>query len=225
MNVLLTGAASGLGAAIKTALQAAEFNVFSFDMADGHDVRDPQGTYGDCPINMQVLINCAGVNKTNWLENVSDAEWDDVMDVNAKGIFKMTQWALPVLKRNLGTVVNIVSNAAHIPMTCCAAYNASKGAAHILTLQLARELTRKYGITVFGVAPNKMAGTGISNAVDAATATQRGWTMEQVHAHQLAGLLPGVETPPQAVADFIAFLLSSRERHRYLSGVVLPYGA
>jgi 2,3-dihydro-2,3-dihydroxybenzoate dehydrogenase len=212
--------------AIHEALHAMPGNaVIEFDMQRGHDVRDPQRTFGDCPADLDAVINCAGVNKTNWLEHVADAEWDEVMGVNAKGIFKMTQWALPVLAARKGTVLNIISNAAHIPMTCCAAYNASKGAAHILTLQLARELTRKHGITVFGVAPNKMADTGISRSVDAATAQQRGWTMEQVRAHQLAGLLPGEETPPRAVAEFIAFLLSSRDRHKYLSGVVLPYGA
>ena len=46
-----------------------------------------------------------------------------------------------------------------MPMTCSLAYNASKGAAHIMTLQLARELTKKHGITVFGIAPNKLKGT------------------------------------------------------------------
>ncbi len=222
MTIMITGSGSGLGKALAQIVGA---KVYHFDRAQGHDVRDPQATYGDCPPDLEALINCAGVNKTNWLENVADAEWDEVMDVNAKGIFKMTQWALPALIRSKGTVVNIVSNAAHMPMTCSAAYNASKGAAHILTLQLARELTKKYGITVFGVAPNKMAGTGMSRDIERQTIELRGWTPEQAQAYQLAALLPGEETPPRAVAEFIAFLLSERYRHKYLSGCVLPYGA
>jgi NAD(P)-dependent dehydrogenase (short-subunit alcohol dehydrogenase family) len=219
---MITGSGSGLGRALK---QIAPGRVYQFDKRLGHDVRDPQATYGDCPTDLEILVNCAGINRTNWLEHVTDADWDDVMDVNAKGIFKMTQWALPSLVRSRGTVVNIVSNAAHIPMTCSAAYNASKGAAHILTLQLARELTKKHGITVFGVAPNKMAGTGMSREIERQVVEQRGWTPEEAQRYQLAALLPGEETPPQAVAEFIAFLLSERYRHKYLSGCILPYGA
>lgn len=225
MRTLITGSSQGLGLELKRALLATGHGVLEFDHAHGNDVRDPQRTFGDCPPDVRTIINCAGVNKTNWLENVTDAEWDDVMDTNAKGIFKMTQWALPHLINHRGTVVNIVSNAAHVPMTCSAAYNASKGAAHILTLQLARELTKKYGITVFGVAPNKMAGTGMSKDIERQVVEQRGWTPEQAQAYQLAALLPGEETPPKAVAEFIAFLLSERYRHKYLSGTVIPYGA
>lgn len=222
MAILITGSGSGLGAAL---FQVVGGPVYKFDHDLGHDVRDPQHTFGDCPKDVEVLINCAGVNKTNWLEDVTEAEWDDVMDTNAKGIFKMSQWCLPALIKNKGTIVNIVSNAAHIPMTCSAAYNASKGAAHILTLQLARELTKKHGITVFGVAPNKMTGTGMSRDIERQVVEQRGWTAEQAKAYQLAALLPGEETPPRAVAEFIAFLLSERYRHKYLSGCVIPYGA
>lgn len=225
MRTLITGSSQGLGLELKRALLAAGQDVLEFDHSYGNDVRDPQRTFGDCPPDVRTIINCAGVNKTNWLENVTDQDWDDVMDTNAKGIFKMTQWALPHLINHRGTVVNIVSNAAHVPMTCSAAYNASKGAAHILTLQLARELTKKYGITVFGVAPNKMAGTGMSKDIERQVVEQRGWTPEQAQAYQLAALLPGEETPPKAVAEFIAFLLSERYRHKYLSGCVIPYGA
>lgn len=225
MKTLVTGSGSGLGKEIVRVLRATNTEIIEFDHALGHDVRDPQTSFGPCLNDVDVLINCAGVNKTNWLENVSDAEWDDVMDTNAKGIFKMTQWLLPSLVKAKGTVVNIVSNAAHVPMTCSAAYNASKGAAHILTLQLARELTKKYGITVFGVAPNKMRGTGMSRDIERQTVELRGWTPAQAQAYQLASLLPGEETPPAAVAEFIAFLLSERYRHKFLSGCILPYGA
>lgn len=224
MTIMITGSGSGLGLELVSQLKQLD-DVYPFDHSEGHDVRDPLRTCGHCPDDLNVLVNCAGVNKTNWLEDVTDAEWDDVMDTNAKGIFKMTQWALPSLIRHKGTVVNIVSNAAHVPMTCSAAYNASKGAAHILTLQLARELTKKHGITVFGVAPNKMAGTGMSRDIERQVVEQRGWTPEQARAYQLAALLPGEETPPRAVAEFISFLLSERYRHKYLSGCIIPYGA
>jgi NAD(P)-dependent dehydrogenase (short-subunit alcohol dehydrogenase family) len=155
---------------------------------------------------------------------VSDQEWNEVIDTNVGGIFKMTKACLPKLILSKGTVINIVSNAAHMPMRCSAAYNASKGAALILTKQLARELTPKHGITVFSVSPNKMAGTGMSNSIDDQVCKTRGWTKDQAQKYQLASLLTGEETTPLAVADFIAFLLSSKERHKYLSGCDIPYG-
>lgn len=228
-NIMITGSGSGLGQALAAALRLQDHHIYEFDRHMGHDVRDPPRTWGGTvnsmspPDDLNVLINCAGVNITNWLENVTDQEWDEVMDVNAKGIFKMSQWASPVLQTHKGTIINIVSNAAHVPMTCSAAYNASKGAAHILTLQLARELGRK-GVTVFGVAPNKLRGTGMSKAIERQVVEQRGWTAEKAREYQLAALPAGAETPPERVADFIAFLLSSKERHRYLAGTVIPYG-
>ena len=225
-TILVTGAGAGLGAAIFDALMSEGHLVFGFDRKAGDDVRCPERSLFHAPPDgLEVLINCAGVNRTNWLEDVADDDWDEVIDVNAKGIFKMTQWCLPELKKTRGTVVNIVSNAAHVPMTCSLAYNASKGAAHIMTLQLARELTKKWGITVFGIAPNKLAGTEMSADIERQVVEQRGWTREQAAQDQLAALLSGEETPPARVADFLAFLLSDKERHRFLSGCVLPYGA
>ena len=226
-RILVTGAAHGLGKAIKDALWGCELHsVLAYDhtFGKGGDVRFPDKAAID-DFRPDVLINCAGVNIIDWLENFSEAQWDLVMDTNAKGIFKMTQACLPHLIASKGTVVNIVSNAAHIPMTCSLAYNASKGAAHIMTLQLARELTKKHGITVFGIAPNKLRGTGMSDSIDEQVVKTRGWTKEYAQQYQLNGLLTGEETPPERVAEFLAFLLQSKEHHKFLTGTVIPYGA
>jgi NAD(P)-dependent dehydrogenase (short-subunit alcohol dehydrogenase family) len=130
-----------------------------------------------------------------------------------------------MLSKNEGTIVNIVSNAAHMPMTCSLAYNASKAAAHIMTLQLARELTKKHNITVFGIAPNKLSGTGMSDAIDEQVVATRGWSKEYAQEYQLNGLLTGEETPPTQLAEFMAYLLQSKQHHKYLTGCILPYGA
>lgn len=218
---LVTGSGSGLGAAIAIELQNVGYTVIGYDIKEGHDVLKPE--LHELPKQLDVLVNCAGVNKINWLPKVSSDEWDAVMDVNAKGIFKMTQACLPQLKASKGTVLNIVSNAAHMAMRCSAAYNASKGAALILTKQLARELSPD--VTVFSVSPNKLSGTGMSRSIDEQVVKTRGWTMEQAVKYQLAGLLTGEETSPELVAEFIGFLLSTKERHKYLAGCDLPYGA
>ena len=147
-NILITGSGKGLGLALSEELENQGHNVFGYDIGNGDDVRRPD--LSDLPEELDILINNAGVNIINWLEKFVEGEWDMVMDTNAKGIYMMSQACLPMLIKSKGTIVNIVSNAAHMPMTCSLAYNASKGAAHIMTLQLARELTKKHGITVFG---------------------------------------------------------------------------
>lgn len=223
-KIIVTGGASGLGAAIAAKLSLAGHTVYIFDVKDGNDVRCPE-LGGPPPAELDVLINCAGINLTGWLEGVSEAQFDFVMGVNAKGIFKMTQWLLPALTATRGTILNIVSNASHMPMTTSLAYNASKAAAHIMTLQLARELTKKNGITVFGISPNKLAGTEMSRKIEEQVVATRGWTAEYARQYQLNALPAGAETPPELVAEFIAFLLQDKEHHRYLTGTVIPYGA
>lgn len=222
-NILVTGGDAGLGAAIVDALRKDGHTVMSYDIKQCFDVLNPDPLLVE-QFELDVLINCAGINRINWLQNVSEQDWDAVMDVNVKGIFKMTQAFLPRLIERKGTVLNIVSNAAHMPMRCSAAYNASKGAALILTKQLARELTSQ-GVTVFSVSPNKLRGTEMSDSIDQQVITTRGWTLEEAQRYQLAGLLTGEETPPEAVAEFIAFLLQDKEHHKYLSGCDIPYGA
>lgn len=231
-KIIITGAASGLGRAIGTALAAAGHQVWNFDIVNGpgYDVAKPDTNMIDRVIaddmhGLDVLINCAGVNVINWLEQFTEEDWDKVMNVNAKGIFAMSKACLPHLIASKGTIVNIVSNAAHNPMTCSLAYNASKGAAHIMTLQLARELTKRHGITVFGIAPNKLAGTGMSDSIDEQVVATRGWTKEYAQQYQLNGLLAGQETPPLAIAGFLEYLLKEKDNHRFLTGTVLPYGA
>ena len=221
-NILITGSGKGLGKAMKDELEKQGHNILGYDINDGNDVTKAKISGS---INIDVLINNAGVNLIDWLENFTEDMWDKVMDVNAKGIYMMSRACLPSLIKNRGTILNIVSNAAHMPMTCSLAYNASKGAVHIMTLQMARELTKKHGITVFGIAPNKLSGTGMSKSIDEQVVKTRGWTKEHAQQYQLNGLVTGEETPPQRLAEFIAYLLQSKEHHKYLTGCILPYGA
>jgi meso-butanediol dehydrogenase/(S,S)-butanediol dehydrogenase/diacetyl reductase len=224
-EILVTGAGAGLGKAIADNLSAHNHAVYRFDRKFGADVRNPNGTYGLPPVGLDVLINCAGINKTAWLEDLPEDQWDEVMDINAKGIYKMSRWALPELIKTRGTIINVVSNASHIPMTTSLAYNASKGAAHIMTLQMARELSKKHGITVFGISPNKLKGTEMSQDIEDQVVALRGWTPEYAQQYQLNALLAGEETDPEQLAQFVAYLLTSKAHHKYLTGCVIPYGA
>lgn len=227
-NIIVTGASSGLGYCICEHLRKNEnTNVIGVDKSD-FDLTCYTSVYEfsvETKQEIHGIINCAGVNRIDYLNRFTEEDWDLVMDTNAKSIFNMSKHFLQKLKDTKGFILNIVSNASHMPMTNSLAYNASKGAAHIMTLQLARELSKAHGITVFGISPNKLAGTGMSEYIDEVVPTVRGWTREQAKEYQLSSLLAGEETDPDSLAEFIAFLLSTKQRHKYLTGTIIPYGA
>ena len=134
----------------------------------------------------------------------------------------MTRAALPFLSG--GTILNICSKTAFVPMTCTHIYNASKAAVHMQTLQMARELKPKYDITVFGVGPNDMEATGMSNMVDDVVPNLRGWTKEYAEEYAAKNRPAGAPTPPALIAEFIAYLLQDKQHHRFLTGAIIPYG-
>ena len=242
--VCITGCSSGLGLEIAKVMNQPCNFIWGVDMkmpdeSSGFpinefilgDLANPGNVAGICtrilrsrPWPLDILINCAGINHIAMLEDLNIENWDRVMNVNARAIYLMTRGLLPALTISRGTVLNIVSNASHVPMTSSLAYNASKGAAHIMTLQLARELTRERGITVFGISPNKMKGTEMSRYIEGRVCEVRGWTQEHAEEYQRKALLTGEETDPAQVAEFIGHLLSEKRRHKYLSGCVIPYG-
>lgn len=227
-RVLITGHTSGLGKAIWQALRSTEMMKIGWSLESGVDISDPDSISqaAENVFSIDILINCAGVNFIDWHESISLEDWDRLMNVNARAIWLITKQLLQGNKfKKPATILNIVSNASHVPMTNSAAYNASKGAAHILTLQMARELKKRHNITVFGLSPNKMSGTKMSNYIEERVCELRGWTKEQAGEYQKAALPAGEETDPRVVAEFISYLLSSRERHKYLNGCVIPYGA
>lgn len=221
-RIVLTGSSSGLGQCIFRALWKDKHEILSYDITHGADVRNPSVNHEFMRGGVDILINCAGVVRLDWLGKLSSEDWNACMDINAKGILRMTQHLMPELLKSRGTILNIVSSAAHVPMRTSIAYNASKAAALMMTRQMARELSPD--ITVFSVSPNRMKGTEMSREVDRETGILRGWSKDEVTKRQLSASLTGEETPPGVVAELIAFLLSSKERHRHLTGCDIPYG-
>jgi NAD(P)-dependent dehydrogenase (short-subunit alcohol dehydrogenase family) len=163
---LVTGGGSGLGAAICRVLaeEGAEVIVADIrgeaaervagDIRDmGHtarslrlDVEDPVqvgelvGALCGDGGRLDVLANCAGVDRTEPFEAITVAGWDHVLGVNLRGPFLMSRVAFPVMRRQGGGhIVNIVSTAAKRAWANAAAYHASKwgllGLSHALHVE------------------------------------------------------------------------------------------
>jgi len=94
---------------------------------------------------LHVLVNNAGVSAASRVEDTTPAEWDRVMDVNAKGVFLGTRAAIPAMRSaGGGSIVNISSQLGLVGTDITSPqYSASKGAVRLLTkvtaLQYAKE--------------------------------------------------------------------------------------
>jgi NAD(P)-dependent dehydrogenase (short-subunit alcohol dehydrogenase family) len=223
---VVTGGSSGLGLLLSTMLKV-DYAVVDWSLETGVDVSNHNSILIasqniEWIPKIDVLVNCAGYNYLEWIEKFPQHQWDMVLGANAKAILLCTKALLP--KMQDGTICNIISNASHVAMTHSIAYNASKAAAAIMTRQMAKELFKTHNVTVFGVSPNKMRGTRMTQGVDYRAAELRKMTEDEAHKYQLSKILIGEETDPAVVAEFIAWLLSKKERHKYLAGCIMEYG-
>ena len=168
------------------------------------------------------IVYCAGVNHIAKFDDISDDEFFDSMDINCFGFVRLIQLMRYSKKLNPNAIACIVtSNAANIPMTHSLSYNCSKAAANMMVRQMGREL-RIEELTVFGVAPNKLKGTGMSKTIEKKVCEMRGWTPEQAEQYQLASLPARQETDPKDCATFIRNMIVTHGKT--LHGTILPYG-
>jgi dihydroanticapsin dehydrogenase len=104
---------------------------------------------------LDILVNNAGVfPKVRRLEEITENEWNEVIDINLNGQFRFTKAAISHLKRNGGSIINIASNAGLKAYDgfFADAYSASKGALVLLTKCWALEYA-KHGIRVNCICP------------------------------------------------------------------------
>ena len=83
---------------------------------------------------LDILINNAGIFRSGTVEETSSAEWDQVMDINAKGVFLGAKAAIPAMREaGGGSIINLSSVAGLVGAAYSTAYSASKGAVRLFT--------------------------------------------------------------------------------------------
>ena len=116
---------------------------------------------------LDTLVNSAGVIEIKVLEDISEQEWDWVMDINAKGTFLAIQAAMPYLKESKnGRVVNLSSDAGNKGFAMITSYVSSKFAVTGMTQSISQEAA-PYGVTVNAVCPSSIPGTEMGKKVAA----------------------------------------------------------
>ncbi len=102
---------------------------------------------------ISILVNNAGIARIQGIDDTTEADWDEILAVNLKSVFLVTQAVLPGMRRRRwGRVVNISSGAAHTGGIVGLHYTASKAGIEGLTKAYASRLVKE-GITFNAVAP------------------------------------------------------------------------
>ena len=222
---VVTGGAAGIGFAISTLLAERGARVCLVDIDEGAMARAAENLGGgargykaditseaeveaarDAILadfgKVDVLVNNAGIYPHATIEEVTVAGWDEMFDVNAKGMFLVTRAFMDaMIGARYGRVVSIVTNDIYIPKPSMPHYAASKAAVASLIKTFALEL-----------APHQVLCNGVSpGAVATERAKSQSWLAERIP------LIPvGHAAEPADIAEVVAFLAS--DRNRFVTG-------
>lgn len=159
---------------------------------------------------LDILCNIAGIALCQHLTDISDEQWQRVMDINLNGVFFMCRAAIPQLVASKGCIINMSSSAGLEGQVYNSAYCASKAGVLMFTKSLAIEFS-KQEVRVNAVCPG-MVKTPLTD----------NFSMPENADMQLMGklfpLLEGAE--PEEIAAAVAYLASAEAR--FVTGAALP---
>jgi len=238
-TVIITGAASGMGAAtarlfasmgasvvivdrdverakvVGDEIQAA--GVVVGDVSDSAFCESAATAARDVTGRIDVLVNCAGVILRAGGLDTDDLGWHRVMRVNVDGTFFMCRAVLPhMVARQSGAIINFGSIWGDIGATGVVAYCASKGAVHQITKALALDHATD-GIRINAVAPGEVDTPMLSSGRDhrPSAADLQELADRSIPMKRLA--------QPHEIASVVAFLAS--DSASYMTGAIVPVDA
>ncbi|WP_353648696.1 SDR family oxidoreductase [Nakamurella sp. A5-74] len=184
LKAVVTGGASGIGAAIVRAFTGAGATVavldrdpagapepslpLTCDVSDDRSVRAAIEEVGSRFGGLDLVVNNAGIGAQGTVETNSDDEWHRVFDINVLGMARVLRAALPLLRRSSSAaVVNTASIAATAGLPERVLYSATKGAVLSMTRSMAADHLRE-GIRVNAVNPGTADTPWIGRLLDSA---------------------------------------------------------
>lgn len=176
-TALVTGAASGLGAAIAKGFAAegatvvladideegagtlateigAAASALGLDVTKEQDWIDAFGAVGERHGRVDVLVNCAGITTVGSVEDLDVEAFRHMLDIDLVGVFLGCKHVIPLMKRTGGSVINIASMASIKASHYLAGYNAAKAGVAHMTKSIALHYARQgYGMRCNSVHP------------------------------------------------------------------------
>ncbi len=163
---------------------------------------------------LDVLVNNAGVYLSKPVESLTEQEYDEVMDINMKGAFLCTKFAIPgMVRRGRGAIVNVSSDSGLVGAAGLSAYCASKGAMVLFTKAVALEHA-KDGIRVNVVCPGE-----VKTPMMEKDAVESGRGFEEYYRRVVAPIPMKRAASAEEVASSILFLAS--DDASFMTGTVL----
>lgn len=238
-TAIVTGGAAGLGLAITEALAARGAKVAIFDIATdeietqvdrlrregakvaGYVVDVSNRAAVESAVaqvradlgSVLILINNAGIEQFGKFAEITDEQWDRVMEVNLRGPFICTQAVLPdMLDAQWGRIVNISSSSAQGGQSRMAAYVSSKAGVIGFTKSLALELGRE-GITVNTIPPGMVVTPMLEKAIAEGRFTASLDHFAKITPVRRAGR-------PEDIANAAIFLC--QDESSYITGQTIP---
>ena len=235
---LVTGAGAGIGRAIALGMAAEGASVAAADIdlaaaqktvaaMNSNQALAIQADCGDVASidamiektvaqfgRLDVIVNNAGVTRFSDIMDLTEADWDRIHRVNAKGVFFCLQRAAREMidRKTGGRIINMASISGRgYAGASNAAYAASKGAVIALTKMAAQQLGR-YDINVNAICPG-VTRTELGQRNSVTRAAARGITVEQLQAEQEAAIPIRRANTPEDIAAMAVFLASPGARN------------